>query len=44
MLWLRNELLETRIFAQRVPERTNAKIAAGFAIGHFEKMWQSSDR
>ena len=30
------ELLEARIFAQRVPEGIDLKIAAGFAIGHFE--------
>ena len=30
------ELLEARIFAQRVPERIELKIGAGFAIGRFE--------
>ncbi len=38
------ELFETRIFAQRVPERIDLKIAAGFAIGHFEQVRQSGDR
>jgi hypothetical protein len=30
------ELLETRVFAQWVPERIGLKIAAGCAVGHFE--------
>jgi hypothetical protein len=38
------ELLETRIFAERVPERIDSKIAACFAIGHFEQMRQGGDR
>ena len=38
------ELLETRIFAQRIPERIDLNIAASFAIGHFEQMGQGRDR
>ncbi len=30
------ELLETRVFAQRVPERIGLKIADSGAVGHFE--------
>ena len=38
------EFLEAGIGAQRVPERIDLKIAAGFAVGHFEQVRQSSDR
>jgi hypothetical protein len=44
MLFLRNEFLKARILAQRIPERIDPKIAAGFAIGHFQQMRQRSDR
>jgi hypothetical protein len=37
------ERLETRVFAQRVPERIELKIGTRCAIGHFEQMRQSSD-
>ena len=37
------ELLEARIFAQRVPEWIELKIGTRCAIGHFEQMRQSSD-
>jgi hypothetical protein len=37
------ELLETRLFAQRVPGRIGLKTAARFAIGYFEQMRQSGD-
>ena len=37
------EFLETRIPAERVPDRIDLKIAAGYAIWHFEKMLQSGD-
>ena len=43
MLFLCNQLLKARILAQRVPEWIDPKIAAGFAIGHFEQMRQGSD-
>jgi hypothetical protein len=44
MLFFRNQLLKARILAQRVPERIDPKIAAGFASWHFEQMRQRSDR
>ena len=37
------EFLETRILAERVPDRTDPKVAGSFAIRHFEKMRQSGD-
>jgi hypothetical protein len=40
-------LLEARILAQRVPERIDPKIAAGYAIGHFANSdcdWADSPR
>ncbi len=37
------EFLETRILAERVPDRTDLKIAADYAIWNFEKMRQSGD-
>src|SRR5438067_12316475 len=40
-LLLRNQFLKARILAQRVPQRIDPKIAAGFAIGHFQQMRQS---
>ena len=38
------EFLEARFLSQRIPERIDSKIAAGFAIGHFEQMRQGRDR
>src|SRR5438105_13518473 len=37
------EFLETWIVAERVPGRTDPKVAGRFAIRHFEKMLQSGD-
>src|SRR5438270_817023 len=38
------ELLEARIFAQRIPERIEAKIGLSDSSGHFKKMRNRSDR
>src|SRR5438477_4147591 len=43
-LLLSNLFLNARILAQRVPQRLDPKIAAGFAIGQFQQMRQSGDR
>jgi hypothetical protein len=37
------ELFEARIFAQRVPERIDPKIADRFAIGHYINFLRNSE-
>src|SRR5262249_61555002 len=44
MLFLRNQFLEAWIFARRIPERTDAKIAACFAIACFDQVGQGRVR
>jgi hypothetical protein len=43
MLFLRNQFLNARILAQRVPERIDPKIADGFAIGDYINFLRKSE-